>query len=849
VKLTLEQFTGMIPRRHPRLLPNTASELAENTKLWSGKIKPWRANSNICNPFQTLPRSIYLFAKNALPPGYFFQFAESEVDAVKGQVGGDTTERTYFTGGPQGRPQVTDKYIGVRGQEEEWETIQHYTTGNIVVGTATSGVYFECTTPGTAGVSEPTWDITPPNTTADGTVVWTARALTASTQCSDLPDNSVNLGIPAPVDAPTAERHVLDGLIAGFTTYQGSQNTGSGGRNQTFEVLGNATVLTMNMDVTVRLILAGDYDQGPARVITYNLWRDTAAVNPVDSESVSELGWHKFTLPEPGINEQGEIIHKVTLTETVSLPVGAHFYSVNFVNEDFRYSASVVGETISWTAEYGVTGTPGTGVIIDLGTLSEAYPFEVGSTVRLSGIVGAANSNFEELNGDHEVIAVGSNSVTIVVGPLDPADYVSGGTWQFIPNELGTFDRFYVYTYVARMGTLLQEGPPSPVSSVFGLLEDSEVSILDMSVPPAGFNISRIRIYRTVTGNDTTEFRFVNEISATNTTYEDVIPEGSTNIGEVLLSEDWGPPPIDLHSIVQMPNGIMVGLSKNEVYLAEAFQPHAWPDEYRQSMNFNGVSTGVFGNTVLITTNGNPYLLTGNSPGEMSMDKLELSQSCSSKRSTVDMGYSVLYASPDGIVQVGPGIARLVSEPLFTKDEWGVLNPSSMIAARWDDRYVVFFTKTNGERGGFVFDPKNAEASYTELNIIAEAAFTEPDDAKLYLVDASNDIVEFDADMDEDLDFTWRSKRFHLPRPVNLGAGMVHAESYPVGFSLLSTEKKLTGGDDDQMVERFTKSVIDNQPFRLPAGYTSDEFQVELTGSVVVEGVYVAETLRELNLV
>lgn len=39
------------------------------------------------------------------------------------------------------------------------------------------GLYFQCTTAGTSGGSEPTWDTTPGNTTSDGTVTWTCRAI------------------------------------------------------------------------------------------------------------------------------------------------------------------------------------------------------------------------------------------------------------------------------------------------------------------------------------------------------------------------------------------------------------------------------------------------------------------------------------------------------------------------------------------------------------------------------------------------------------------------------------------------------------------------------------------------
>lgn len=39
------------------------------------------------------------------------------------------------------------------------------------------GLYFQCTTAGTSGGTEPTWDTTPGNTTADGTITWTCRAI------------------------------------------------------------------------------------------------------------------------------------------------------------------------------------------------------------------------------------------------------------------------------------------------------------------------------------------------------------------------------------------------------------------------------------------------------------------------------------------------------------------------------------------------------------------------------------------------------------------------------------------------------------------------------------------------
>jgi hypothetical protein len=714
-----------------------------------------------------------------------------------------------------------------------------------VVGTATANIYFECTTSGTAGASEPTWNITPAATTNDGSVVWTTRALVDSTICGDIPDVTYNLGVPAPINAPTTSL-ALTGVIAGFEVSESTQQSQSSAPPQTFTVTSDGSSQTLTASIGVAITTNNIITNGS---IEFQLWRDTKTPDKLAASTiVLQANWDDYKEAIPWKNESGLIQHSVTLTETVALPVGDHIYSVGvqLVNV---FAHPVPGSiTIGYRMTYAGAGVLGGGLTMEL-TAGETNPFTVGDSVLISGVVGVANSNFEQVNGLHTVTEVGGNTIGFLLPGMDAADYLSGGAWEYVPNELNTFKRFYVYTYIARMGTLLQEGPPSPVSTLTTTTADKSVTLSGMSVPPANYNISRIRIYRTVLGNSSAEFKFVDEIGASNTTYIDTLPEGSTNIGELLQSEDWGPPPVTLHSIAQMPNGIMVGLSTNEIFVSEPFQPHAWPDKYRQSMEYDGVSTGVFGNTVLVTTKGLPYLLTGNDPANMQMDRLELSQSCVSRESTVDMGYSVLYASPDGLAQVGPGIARLVTESLFTKDEWSELNPSSIRAARWDDRYVAFYTKTDGSKGGFVFDPKNAASSYTTLTTTANAAFTDPESADLFLVDSANNIVKFDANAAEDLQFLWLSKRFHLPRPLNFGAAQVIADAYPVGFTLYSIEKSVADSIADQRVVRHTRSVQNNRPFRLPPGFTSDEYQVEITGNSVIESVNIAETLRELNLI
>lgn len=65
----------------------------------------------------------------------------------------------------------------------EWDATTAYTAGQKVRRTTgigsenTRGLYFQCSTAGTTGGSEPTWDTTPGNTTSDGSVVWTCYSV------------------------------------------------------------------------------------------------------------------------------------------------------------------------------------------------------------------------------------------------------------------------------------------------------------------------------------------------------------------------------------------------------------------------------------------------------------------------------------------------------------------------------------------------------------------------------------------------------------------------------------------------------------------------------------------------
>ena len=56
---------------------------------------------------------------------------------------------------------------------ETWQADTAYASGNVVKATSYNDHSFKCTTAGTSGSSEPTWDTDDGDTTTDNTVTWT----------------------------------------------------------------------------------------------------------------------------------------------------------------------------------------------------------------------------------------------------------------------------------------------------------------------------------------------------------------------------------------------------------------------------------------------------------------------------------------------------------------------------------------------------------------------------------------------------------------------------------------------------------------------------------------------------
>lgn len=398
------------------------------------------------------------------------------------------------------------------------------------------------------------------------------------------------------------------------------------------------------------------------------------------------------------------------------------------------------------------------------------------------------------------------------------------------PNAASSEVRVYVYTYVSAYG---EEGPPSAASAPATMDPAGPVTVSGMSVAPVGaYNVATKRLYRSSTVGSAAQFQFVAEIPVATTSYVDSISQAA--LGEVLPSADWVAPPVGLRGLKALPNGAAIGFKGNTAYLSEPNLPHAWPNEYPIEEPIVGI--GVFRQSAVLLTNGRPYLMSGADPAAMSVERMELPQACVSKRSIVDTGDGVLYASPDGLVSISSAGIDIITKSLMSREQWLAYNPSSMVAAVHDNKYHVAYQTTGGVRGMLTFDFSGQGAVMTSNQVntatAVTAMYSDPRTDTLYLARGA-EIVRFNAGTA--MTYTWRSKKFRAPFHLNFSKGQVIADG-PVTLRLIADG-----------VQRMQKVASGSGIFQLPSGFRGLDWEIELAGESKVTQVSIATSAQEIR--
>lgn len=450
-------------------------------------------------------------------------------------------------------------------------------------------------------------------------------------------------------------------------------------------------------------------------------------------------------------------------------------------------------------------------------------------------------------------------------------------------------ERVYVYTFVTEFG---EESEPSRISQSVEWKPGQNVTLSGFEAAPAGRGIISQRIYRSQSSTSGTQLYFIDERPASSSNYTDTVPPA--NLGEPLPALGYNAPPDELAGLTSMPSGMMAAFKGKDLYFCEPYQPHTWPESYVLTMDYEIVGLGAYGTSLVVTTKGNPYVVTGTSPDNMQQEKLEFNLPCINARGIQDLGYAIAYPSNDGMVLVSSGGVRVATEELFTREEWQKLIPASIIAGQHDGRYFAAYRYTDVKniehRGSIILDMAGRESFVSRTLTYPNSFFYDITESRLYY-SIGAEVYEWDALGEVNEIQTWRSKPFILAKPENLGAILVEAEVVLTDDELAAMEAAaeatrvqnqaifdsgaLEGAVNDAPVNSFTvngdtlmpapsvsqtcsvniyadkvlRASISklNTMARLPSGFKAQQWEVEVTGDMRVIQVTLAQTGAQLS--
>jgi len=388
--------------------------------------------------------------------------------------------------------------------------------------------------------------------------------------------------------------------------------------------------------------------------------------------------------------------------------------------------------------------------------------------------------------------------------------------------------RFYLVTFVTDRG---EESAPSPPSALQNV-DQYSTTVVTCPTAPTGRFITKWRIYRSTTTTDLTLFQYVTELPIATTTFTDTISNEA--LGETIPTVNWLEPTAGLKGLIAMPNGIMVAFKDNTLHFCEPYAPYAFPPDYQTTTEYPIVGLGVFGQTLFVGTTGNPYFVSGSDSASMSSQKLDSNQACVSRRSIAPVPGGVIYASPDGLCFASAQGVIVVTQGLFTREDWQALVPTSIIAATHEDIYY-FLYDTGSVKGCYAFDLATRKLGVVTGFTDATALYVDRQSDEFF-VNAGASIKKLFATSRRTA--VWRSPLITMPKQTPMAWLKVYGNQDVV---TPATIRWYADG-----VLRHTITITDLVPVRLPPGRYL-EHEVEVESAAKITKVMIVSATEELQ--
>lgn len=332
-------------------------------------------------------------------------------------------------------------------------------------------------------------------------------------------------------------------------------------------------------------------------------------------------------------------------------------------------------------------------------------------------------------------------------------------------------------TYETDIG---EEGAPSYATNVFDYNNNDSIQVGNIPVSGSPYVVSR-HVYLSVEGD-----YFLIDTIADNTSTTTTFQIRDDEIDRILESQNYYPPPSDIRGLTDIGNGVLAGYTNDKdsgvVHMSVPFQPHAWPFGYRfKTRNkIRALARGTFGLVAL--TEGRPVLFVGSTPDVITDEPLALHQAVVNSQAFTSAGGLVIYASPDGLIAVSGEGASLITDGVYTREQWQALFDLSKVRLATHENHVFIYDGTTSR----LFSLSRGDIQrYTTITPTA-SLYDEVDDA-LYFVDGDY-LRQFNAGLNNQT-YTWAGAEVLIVGANPLNSIRVDADAYPVDVSYVADGK------------------------------------------------------------
>jgi hypothetical protein len=417
----------------------------------------------------------------------------------------------------------------------------------------------------------------------------------------------------------------------------------------------------------------------------------------------------------------------------------------------------------------------------------------------------------------------------------------------------GTIKRFIGYTLVLQNGeeTGLSNTTTGTGDYLYGnylmttLSDTSSITVTwdASSIVPMGGQYNSefqyIRFYMTsVTTTDSTYFYIAQALISDGTI---TILDAGLDVG--LQSPVTSPVrlnygDVDVQGVCNTSFGSLVIWDKGTVYVSNQYQPTIFDaiNTYSIDSDIQGVFS--FGNSLLVNTTTTPYVIMGNTPSGLTVEKAENARAVINTNCVVDMQEFIIFPTDEGLFAVGTGVYKNITTTLISTKAWkGIIKDNTTLISAY--QYKNLYILNLSDETCLVFDVRAGR--YWQLDYPVNVAYYDSLLQKLYFLKKNTDgwttaLYEFMEDtVYLNASFTSGIRLFNVP--VNLKYLRVWAEDYTQDVEV---DIYLDG------VLHTTIGVAANKVYKIPYAKASAVYFTIRTNTPI-KRVYLADVLEELQ--